>query len=116
MYNEGKFQAAAVFGDVIWHATDRLNVTFGLRYTHDEKEFSWFNGPREAPELDATVAALRGRRASSTTFPIPPEAYQFDVVFDLSALGLEGQKVDARGFLGRHQPALRRRLRSQPRA
>ena len=58
MNNEGTFSATAVFGDVIWHATDRLNVTFGLRYTHDEKEFSWLNGPREAPELDATVAAL----------------------------------------------------------
>jgi iron complex outermembrane recepter protein len=92
MYNEGSFQAAAVFGDVIWHATDRLNVTFGLRYTHDEKEFSWFNGPREAPELDATVAALEAA-GFFTVFPIPPQAYQFDIVFDLSQLGLEDQKV-----------------------
>ena len=92
MYNEGRFQAAAVFGDVIWHATDRLNVTFGLRYTHDEKEFSWLNGPRQAPELDATVTALEAG-GFFETFPIPPEAYQFDVVFDLSELGFEGQKV-----------------------
>jgi len=92
MYNEGSFTATAAFGDVIWHATDRLNVTFGLRYTHDEKEFSWFNGPREAPELDATVAALE-QGGFFESFPIPPEAYFFDVVFDLSALGLEGQKV-----------------------
>jgi iron complex outermembrane receptor protein len=92
MYNEGSFTAAAVFGDVIWHATDRLNVTFGLRYTHDEKEFSWYNGPREAPELDATVAALEAG-GFFESFPIPPQTYQFDVVFDLSELGLEGQKV-----------------------
>ncbi len=92
MYNEGSFTATAAFGDVIWHATDRLNVTFGLRYTHDEKEFSWLNGPREAPELDATVAALEAFGFFSE-FPIPPQAYFFDVVFDLSALGLEGQKV-----------------------
>jgi len=92
MYNEGRFRAAAVFGDVIWHASDRLNVTFGLRYTHDDKEFSWLNGPRVAPELDATVAALEAG-GFFDQFPIPPEAYLFDVVFDLSALGLEGQKV-----------------------
>ena len=92
MYNEGNFKAAAVFGDVIWHATDRLNLTFGLRYTHDEKEFSWFNGPREAPELDATIAALEAG-GFFQVFPIPPQAYQFDIVFDLSQLGLEGQKV-----------------------
>ena len=94
MYNEGKFSAAAVFGDVIWHATDRTNVTFGLRYTHDSKEFSWFNGPRVAPELDATIATLDAMGFfGPDAFPIPPEAYQFDVVFDLSALGLEGKKV-----------------------
>jgi iron complex outermembrane receptor protein len=92
MFNEGSFAATAVFGDVIWRATDRLNLTFGLRYTHDAKEFSWFNGPREAPELDATIATLAAG-GFFTSFPIPPEAYQFDVVFDLSALGLEGQKV-----------------------
>lgn len=92
MFNEGNFEAMAVFADVIWHATDRLNVTFGLRYTHDEKEFSWFNGPREAPELDDTVAALQAG-GFFDVFPIPPDAYQFDVVFDLSALGLEGKKV-----------------------
>ncbi len=92
MFNTGSFEAMAVFGDVIWHATDRLNVTLGLRYTHDEKEFSWFNGPREAPELDDTLAALQAG-GFFDIFPIPPEAYQFDVVFDLSALGLEGKKV-----------------------
>ena len=29
-------KAYAVFGDVIWHATDKLNLTFGLRYTRDQ--------------------------------------------------------------------------------
>ena len=77
MFNEGEFKSTALFGDVIWHATDRLNLTFGLRYTHDEKEFSWFNGPREAPELDATLAALEADGSA----PIP-SLFQFDVVFD----------------------------------
>ena len=94
--NEGKFEAVAAFGDVIWHATDRMNVTFGLRYTHDEKEFSWFNGPRVAPELDATLAAL-----VEMGVPIDPSAYQFDLVFDKNVYDengnviatLEGRKV-----------------------
>ena len=58
----------------------RMNVTFGLRYTHDEKEFSWLNGPRQAPELDATVAAL-DEMGFFEAVGIPPEAYNFDVVF-----------------------------------
>ena len=32
--------AYAAFGDVIWHATDKLNLTFGLRYTRDQKTFT----------------------------------------------------------------------------
>src|SRR5687768_9992531 len=32
MYNRGDFEAFAAFGDVIWHLTDRTNLTFGLRY------------------------------------------------------------------------------------
>jgi len=27
----------AMFGDVIWKLNERLNLTFGLRYTRDEK-------------------------------------------------------------------------------
>lgn len=95
MFNEGDYTAAAAFGDVIWHATDRLNLTFGLRYTHDEKEFSWYNGPREAPELDATLAALQAI-GFFDVFPVPPEAYVFDLVFAFPPVGtqpIEGQKV-----------------------
>ncbi len=91
MVNEGDFSATAVFWDAIWHVTDRMNWTVGLRYTHDSKDFSWFNGPREAPELDASLAALQAA-GFFETFPIPPEAYQFDVVFALPP-ALEGTKI-----------------------
>ena len=50
--------AYAVFGDVIWHATDKLNLTFGLRYTRDQKDFTWLNDFHSAPELDATLRQL----------------------------------------------------------
>ncbi len=91
MFNEGDFSATAVFWDGIWHVTDRLNWTVGLRYTRDSKEFSWLNGPREAPGLDASLAALQAA-GFFATFPIPPEAYQFDLVFALPP-GIEGSKV-----------------------
>ncbi len=81
MYNEGDFQAAALFGDVIWHVNDKTNLTVGLRYTHDSKEFSWRNGPHQTPELDATVAALVAA-GFFDAFPIPPEAYRLsDFIF-----------------------------------
>ncbi|MBP3984388.1 TonB-dependent receptor [Pseudoxanthomonas helianthi] len=50
--------AYAAFGDVIWHATDKLNVTFGLRYTRDQKKFSWFNDYHRADALNQGLQVL----------------------------------------------------------
>jgi iron complex outermembrane receptor protein len=81
MYNRGDFKAYAAFGDVIWHVSDKTNLTVGLRYTQDKKEFTWINGPHETPELDAVVAGLE-QAGFFTQFPVPPEAYRFaDIAF-----------------------------------
>jgi iron complex outermembrane receptor protein len=81
MYNQGDFQAYAAFGDAIWHINDKTNLTFGLRYTQDKKEFTWINGPHETPELDAIVAGLE-QAGFFEIFPVPPEAYRFaDIAF-----------------------------------
>lgn len=83
MYNRGDFEAFAAFGDVIWHANGRTNLTFGLRYTHDAKKFTWINGSHETPELDQAVAALE-QAGFFTMFPLPPEAYRFsDIIFQV---------------------------------
>lgn len=58
------------FGDVIWHLSDRLNLTVGLRYTDDSKEFRWFNRPRTADELDQQILELG---AMGLLGAIPPE-------------------------------------------
>ena len=85
IFNEGKFEAFAVYADVTWPVNDRLNLTFGGRYTRDQKRFQWQNGAREAPELDATLEALDalGVLAQAGT---SPAAFQFDLVFDQSML------------------------------
>jgi len=90
MYNRGNFQAYAAFGDAIWHVTDRTNLTLGLRYTQDRKEFTWINGPHETPELDAIVAALDSQ-GFFDAIGIPAAAYRFaDIAFpgDTPAGGL----------------------------
>ncbi|WP_064746600.1 TonB-dependent receptor [Lysobacter antibioticus] len=73
-------RAYAVFGDVIWHATDKLNLTVGLRYTRDEKKFSWLNTPRSAPELDAALDQLDALGFFDLA-GIPREFFVFDVAF-----------------------------------
>ncbi|HEV8690936.1 MAG TPA: TonB-dependent receptor [Ideonella sp.] len=51
-------KAAAVFGDLIWHLSPQTNLTTGIRFTRDEKKFSWHNPPRIAPGLDPQLAAM----------------------------------------------------------
>ena len=68
--NQMTSKSAAAFGDVIWHLTDRLNLTGGLRYTRDDKDFSWFNPLRTSPGLDAT---LRDLNALGLLASIPPQ-------------------------------------------
>lgn len=78
--NTLRTKAYAGFGDVIWHANDRLNLTFGLRYTRDEKEFSWFNDTRSAPTLDASLDALEAAGFFALV-GVPKEMFLFDLAF-----------------------------------
>ncbi|GAB3265220.1 TonB-dependent receptor [Chitinimonas naiadis] len=58
MYNESRNQAQAVYGDVIWHLSPAWNLTTGLRFTRDKKEFSWYQPLRNAAAVDGGVAGL----------------------------------------------------------
>ncbi|GAA0709306.1 TonB-dependent receptor [Dokdonella soli] len=58
MFNHNISKAYAAYGDVIWHLTDKLNLTTGIRFTRDDREFSWYNPVRTATELDAALAEL----------------------------------------------------------
>ena len=77
--------AYAAFGDVIWRATDKLNLTFGLRYTRDEKDFTWLNTPRNAPELEAKLELLESLgffdALAQMGIPITRELLTFDMAF-----------------------------------
>jgi iron complex outermembrane receptor protein len=78
-------KAYALFGDVIWHVNDKLNLTVGLRYTRDEKDFTWFNDHRYAPGLDATLAQLDAAgffdALASMGLPLTPSDFMFDIAF-----------------------------------
>ncbi|WP_374562214.1 TonB-dependent receptor [Ideonella sp.] len=58
MNNTGDYKAYALFGDAIWHLGAQTNLTTGIRFTRDEKKFSWYNPLRSAPGLDAQLAVL----------------------------------------------------------
>ena len=51
--------SGALFGDAIFHLTDTVNLTVGLRYSYDEKEI-------ELPDNNIPIAALDPGRAASS--------------------------------------------------
>jgi len=85
MYNHGEFTARAIYADMIWSVTDRMNLSVGLRYTEDEKSFQWINGGRQADSLDQTLAALDNAGILGLAGASPAD-FLFDFVFDLTPL------------------------------
>jgi len=82
MYDDGRFKSLGVFGDVIWHLTDRLNLTTGLRYSRDSKDFAWAAPYRVAPQLEAALGAMDQLGLFAPTGPLPPlQSYQFNLIF-----------------------------------
>ncbi|MES2070985.1 MAG: TonB-dependent receptor [Pseudomonadota bacterium] len=58
MFNKGTNKAYAVYGDAIWHLSPKMNLTTGLRFTRDEKEFSWYAPNRVSPGVDGSLAVF----------------------------------------------------------
>jgi iron complex outermembrane recepter protein len=76
MINHEYSRAAALYGDVIWHIADRWNLTTGVRFTHDEKDFSWYNPTRTATQLDANLATI------GNFVPLPPFPFTQNIEFN----------------------------------
>ena len=82
MNNHGLYRAAAVYADVIWHLAPKWNLTTGVRFTHDDKDFSWYNPIRTAAELDAALAPLYPGGTPVAPFLPPLQTFQQNLVFN----------------------------------
>ena len=56
MNNRAANESYAAFADATYHVNDKLSVIAGLRYTHDDKKFTWENGGFISPGLEAISA------------------------------------------------------------
>ncbi|HSG97698.1 MAG TPA: TonB-dependent receptor [Woeseiaceae bacterium] len=63
-YNDGDFTNWGLYGDVDFQFSDRWNLLFGLRYSNDEKTFSWRNPAN-------TFTAIRPGIQDVVFVPIP---------------------------------------------
>jgi iron complex outermembrane receptor protein len=81
MINHNISKSEAAYGDVIWHLSDRLNLTTGVRFTRDQREFSWFNPERTATALDATLAQLQ-QLGILNELGIPIQTFQQNIEFN----------------------------------
>jgi len=80
MFNHGYSRALAAYGDVIWHVAPSWNVTTGVRFTHDERDFSWYNPLRTATQLDASLSEL-----TQLGVPLPQFPFYQNLVFNTPA-------------------------------
>lgn len=65
MINEGEFTNWGIFVDGTYDLTDTIRVSAGLRYSYDEKEYSWRTDPTDvvwpwAPERIAYIPSQTG--------------------------------------------------------
>jgi len=81
MINHNISKSEAVYGDVIWHLTEKLNLTTGARFTRDQREFSWYNPERTATALDASLAELQAA-GIFPEFGVPIQDFQQNIVFN----------------------------------
>lgn len=63
-YNTGDFKNYGVYGDIDFEVTDKWGLTLGLRYSWDDKTFSWRNPP-------ATINEVRPGTSDLVFTPIP---------------------------------------------
>jgi iron complex outermembrane receptor protein len=52
--SEAGMESYAAFGDAIWHVNDQFNVTFGARWSHDQK-YIQFQNPNNIPGVTGAV-------------------------------------------------------------
>ena len=57
-FNDGKFKNLGIYGDVDYQLTDRWNILVGLRYSADDKTFSWRNPPNTFTAIRAGTPDL----------------------------------------------------------
>jgi len=81
---DGETTSIAVYGDVTWHASDVLDVVFGIRYTEDDKEIVYDN-PATAGLLGALDFQIFG---PITPGPVPASD-SFDSVDPRLALNFQ---------------------------
>ncbi len=85
MFNHGHNKAYAIYGDLIWHLSNRLDFTTGLRFTRNEKQFSWYNPERIAPQLDATLANLQAAGIFNLPGVPPIQTFQKNLEYNSPA-------------------------------
>jgi iron complex outermembrane receptor protein len=71
MNNIGQYSAASAFGDATYAVTPVLNITAGLRFTDDQKKFSWQSPPVDVIGVSPADETLIRTLIGNLIFPYP---------------------------------------------
>lgn len=90
--NTGEFVNWGIYSDIDISVTDNFNLIFGLRYSKDEKDFTWFNGTAPlATTLNQERAALAA--AGLSVAALIPQATNFLSPLSQQGVGLVTDRV-----------------------
>ncbi len=59
--NTGSYESSAIYGDFTYSINEQMNLSAGLRYTYDEKEFTVETGYNDNNSFVNSIAALGGQ-------------------------------------------------------
>ena len=92
--NRAANDSFAAFGDATFKVTPRFSITAGIRYTHDLKKFTWFNGGFNGHGLETITApgALYNSILGAAAFPATAQVSAAD--FFRTAIGANGLIFD----------------------
>ncbi|WCL54607.1 TonB-dependent receptor [Gimibacter soli] len=97
MYGVGRNSAYAAYADATYALTDRLNLTAGIRFTHDKKSWEWFNGARTISGYDELTIPAIGMNLADVHQMLLASILggNGDLVFNQSLEGQEFERKDS---------------------
>ncbi|WP_447761977.1 TonB-dependent receptor [Sphingopyxis panaciterrae] len=94
MNNLAVNKSFAAFGDATFDVSPRLHLTAGIRYTHDDKQFTWLNGGFDGGGLETATAPGALYNAILGVDAFPDDAQISAADFFRAAVGPNGLIFD----------------------
>lgn len=103
--SETRWEQNAVFGEVVWHATDRLDITAGGRYFERDNYVEYFEAKPSTTTFEQDAGILKNKAEEKEFLPKLAVSYTLDNNAMIYGLWTQGQRPGGTNR-GRGEPSL----------